>query len=353
MSLGRTADHVAGRLSRILHGVRGPRINTIADLEPYLDRTAEEFFPAPAPLEDVRVHGSVLSRFSRTTTLSWKSSHQVFSPRYRVRHEGEYRANGTAWARWIRPEGRRRRSCLVYVHGWLEPGSWIEELFIFPRWTEELDVDVVHVSLPFHGRRNPWNALFSGEFFWTADLVRSFEGVRQAVCDIRSMMGWLRRQGYERVGAAGISLGGSLAMILACVPDPPDFVVPIVAHLLLGEAVEHAQILWRMKNDLERWGVGAAERRRIFHRVGFDRYRPLLPPERQLWIEAEEDGHIDPVLVRRQWEAWNRPNIHWIPGGHMTFPLHLPEIAAAMRAFLAEQTPSPEELGSLPQPRAR
>jgi dienelactone hydrolase len=265
-------------------------------------------------------------------------------PRYRSKHENEYRCNQKVWARWVKPGGRQRPECLVYVHGWLEPGSWVEELFVFPKWTRELDVDVLHVSLPFHGRRNTPGALFSGEHFWTADLVRSFEGIRQAIYDVRAAIGWLRGRGYERVGAAGFSLGGSLAMLLACLPPTPDYVIPIVGHLMLGEAVEHATILWRMKRDLELWGVDATQRREIFDRIGIERYVPVLSPNRQLWIDAEEDAHIDPTLVRRQWEAWGKPHLHWISGGHMTFPLHMQEITDAMRRFLESEirgTPRP------------
>jgi len=335
MSFGSAADQVAGRLSRILHGIRGPRHDTVPDLGPYLDLTAAEFFPAPPALEHVRVHADRAWARTHTTTLSWPSTHEVLCPKYRIRHERDYRSNQTVWARWVRPEGTPRRECLLYVHGWLEPGSWVEEALVFPRWTRDLGVDVVHVALPFHGVRNPRGALFSGEYFWTADLVRSFEAVRQTIHDVRSALGWLRAQGYARVGAAGVSLGGSLAMILGCVEPLPDYIIPICGHLLLGEAVENAAILWRMKSDLERWGIDAASRGRIFRRVGFERYVPLLPPGRQLWIEAREDGHIDPALVRRQWEGWGRPNLHWIRGGHMTFPLHLPEITRTMRDFLA------------------
>jgi pimeloyl-ACP methyl ester carboxylesterase len=316
-------------------------VNTVGDLGPYLDRTPAQLNPEPPPLEAVRVHESLASRVLHTTTLSWPSTHRILCPRYQLRHDQEYRSNHTVWARWLRPDGVRRRNCLVYVHGWLEPGSWVEEAFMFPRWTRELDVDVVHVSLPFHGRRNPPGALFSGEYYWTADLVRSVEGIRQALHDVRSAMGWLRRQGYERVGAAGISLGGSLAMLLACLEPTPDYVIPIVAHLQLAEAVEEASILWRMKHDLERWGVHEPERRRIFARLGWGSARPALAPEQQLWVEAREDGHLDPRLVTRQWEEWGRPPIHWIPGGHMTFPLHLPEITEAMRGFLDRTAPAP------------
>lgn len=334
MSFGRTADEIAGRLSHVLHGFRGPKESTLGDLDAYLDRPLPELFPEPPALREPRVHGSIVSALLRTTTLSWESPHDALSVKYRRRYLDEYAATHTVWARWVRPDRRQRRECLVYVHGWLEPGSWVEEAFMFPRWTRELGVDVVHVALPFHGPRNPRGALFSGEYFWTADLVRSIESVRQSICDVRQTIEWLRRQGYERVGATGISMGGSLAMLLACLAPTPDYVIPIVGHLLLGEAVENATILWRVKQDLEKFGASAERRLSIFRRLGLETALPLLPPDRQLWINAREDGHIAPELVTRQWEAWGRPNLHWIEGGHMTFPLHLAEITSEMRAFL-------------------
>jgi hypothetical protein len=341
MGFGHDVDLIAGRLSRILHGLRGPKLNTVHELSPYFDRTLADLNPEPPPLRGVRMRDSLASRLLRTTTLSWQSDYPILSPAYAKRQQTEYRCNQTAYARWLRPDHRQRRDCLVYIHGWLEPGSWVEEAFVFPRWLRELDLDIVHVSLPFHGRRNTRGALFSGEFYWTADLVRSFEGIRQALWDVRSMMAWLRRNGYQRVGATGISLGGSLAMLLACLTPTPDYVIPIVCHVMLAEAVENAAILWRTKRDLERWGIHEAERREIFRRVGFDSAVPLLGPERQLWVEAREDAHIDPALVRQQWEAWGRPHLHWIEGGHMTFPAHLPEITAKMRDFLAEGAARP------------
>ncbi len=339
MGLGHDVDLIAGGLSRILHGLRGPKENTASELAPYFDQSLAKLNPEPPPLLAVRAHDSMASRLLRTTTLSWPSAHPILSPAYARRHATEYRCNQTAYARWLRPERRQRRGCLVYIHGWLEPGSWVEEAFVFPRWLRHLDVDIVHVSLPFHGRRNTRSALFSGEFYWTADLVRSFESIRQALWDVRSMMGWLRRQGYEQVGATGISLGGSLAMLLACLEPTPDYVIPIVCHLMLAEAVENAAILWRLKRDLGRWGIDEPARREIFRRVGFDDAVPVLAPERQLWVEARDDAHIDPALVRRQWERWRRPELHWITGGHMTFPAHLPEITDRMKTFLRQNVP--------------
>jgi dienelactone hydrolase len=333
MGYGRSADRVAGALSRLLH-LRGAKQNTIGYLHRYLDLPRTELFPTPREIADLRMRRTLTDRLRRTSTLRWTSTHEVLCPRYRERHMGEYGANLTAWARWIRPAGAPRKSCLVYVHGWLEPGSWAEEATLFRKWVKALDVDIVHVALPFHGPRKPKEALFSGEFFWTADLVRSMEGVRQAVCDTRAMVEWLRKQGYERIGITGISLGGAITMLLACLSPLPDFIMPIIAHLELEAAVEEAPILWRMKRDLENWGIDAQQRRDLFKRIGLSSYTPLLPAERQLWIEAREDVYIDAQLAEAQWRAWGEPNIFWIDGGHMTFGLHVDAITTRMGSFM-------------------
>jgi len=336
MGYGAKVDEVIGGLSRLLH-VRRAKHNTLADMERYLDLAPDALFPEPPPVERVQMKRTLLDKALRSSTVTWRSTHEVLCPRYRLRHEGKYRINRQASMRWLRPDGRRREQCLVYVHGWLEPGSWAEETTLFRKWGKDLPrCDLAHVSLPFHGVRKPRGALFSGEFFWTADLVRTVEAIRQAVHDARSAVRWLRDQGYERIGVTGISLGGAIAMLLACVEPTPDYVIPIIAHLQLVDAVEQAGILWRMRHDLEQWGVGEAERRALFGRLGWADYRPVLPPERQLWIQAREDGYIDARLAEKQHVEWGEPPILWIEGGHMTFPLHVEELTQRIRRFTDE-----------------
>ncbi len=350
LSFGEAVDRVVGLGSHLLHGVRGAGQNTVGDLGPYLDAPLEVMYPEPAVPRDVKRRRARLA-FGKnrvTETLRWHSQHVVLCPHYRTRHAGEYWLNQRVTARWIHPKAGPRRRALLYVHGWLEPGPHVEEALLLPRLYDELDVDVVHIQLPFHGSRNPKSALFHGEFFWSADLVRTVEAVRQSLIDVRTLMAWLRHaQGYEELGVTGISLGGGLTMALACTAPTPDYIMPIIGHLKLGEAVERAPILWRMKADLERFGVGPAQRADVFRRLGLGDLRPQLAPERQLWIEATDDVYITADLVTAQWEEWGKPPIEWIPGGHMTFPLSLGRVIARMKTFHAG-------LGALPAPeRAR
>lgn len=336
LPFGKPLDLVVGAFSRLLHGIRGAHENTAGDLAPYLDAPTAVMFPAPVVPRDVERSSPRFSLGPRVVdTLRWFSQHVPLCPHYRARHANEYTANQRATARWIRPRHGSRRRAIIYVHGWLEPGPWVEEASLLPALYDELRVDVLHVQLPFHGSRNPKSALFHGEFFWSADLVRSIEAVRQSVIDVRTLIGWLRSRGYVEVGVTGLSLGGAITMLLGCLESPPDYIVPIIAHLMLGEAVEDAPILWRMRDDLDRFGIDKEERRRLFTRLGLEGLRPTLKASRQLWIPARDDQYLTAPLVTKQWEAWGRPPIHWIPGGHMTIPLSMASIVGRMGEFVA------------------
>lgn len=333
MGYGETVDHVVGKLSRILH-LRRTNNDTSHELTPYFGLPLDELLPVPPRLPDVRRISPRFRVGSMTTeTLAWQSLHEPLSDAYKRRHMTEYEPNRTAYARWIHQKAFRRKSLLLYVHGWLEPGSWVEEATLMPLWYRELGVDVAHVQLPFHGRRRPKGQLFHGEWFWTADLVRSIEAVRQAVYDVRAIMAWFRELGYEEVGICGLSLGGCITMLTACVEPLPDYAIPMIAHLELPDAIEEAPILWRMKDDLARFGIDAAHRREIFTRVTLSQAMPLLPNDKQLWVAAREDGYLKAELVEQQWNRWRKPPILWIPGGHMTFPIAIADVVRRMKAL--------------------
>lgn len=351
LRIGWWVDAAVGKASRLLYALRGAEHDTVADLPQYLDLPHDVLFPSPRRVPDVRRRRSLSLGLRAVEEVSFASEHEPLCAKFRERHQREYAANHTVYLRWVHPSKRMRKSILIYVHGWLEPGPWIEETTLFPRLDREIGVDLAHVQLPYHGKRKPRGSLFHGEFFWSADLVRTMEAVRQSVIDVRSAILFFRQQGYEQIGVSGISLGGSITMITACGAPLPDYIVPIVAHLDLADAVENAPILWRMKKDLEAFGVDESQRRSLFARTGISQMKPKLPADRQLWIAARDDMYLSAKCVEEQWRAWGEPPIVWIGGGHMTFPHAMDTIVTSMAKFRRALPGSPRTSRSAPPPR--
>ncbi len=332
MSYGKNVDLVAGGLSRILH-VRGAKQNTLAEADAYLDLPVEKMFPAPPLPRDLKQERSLLDRAINTTTLRWTSDHQPISPAYQRRHDHEYKANHVAWARWLRPDGRRRSSCLVYVHGWLEPGSWAEESTLFRKWARELDVD--------HGARVP-------------AVPRQAQAARFAILGRVLLDGGSGAVHRGRAaGAVRRARGDGVAPHPGLRPDRRHGSEPRRCHRhavrVRGAATrlhraaaralearrgggERADLVAREARP-RKWGIHEADRRTLFRRIGWSEYKPVLPPERQLWVEARDDVYIDAAKAEQQWREWGEPPIVWIDGGHMTFPLSIDRITDAMGDF--------------------
>jgi Alpha/beta hydrolase domain containing 18 len=229
-----------------------------------------------------------------------------FLPRY-FQDYGETRR---VYARRILPAAARGRPRLLYLHGYLQPETFVEELALLTTMALQFDVEVVQMQLPYHGRRAPRVSRFSGEFYWTADLVRSFEALRQTLLDARTLLAWLLAEDARPVGVAGLSLGGTLTLTLACLEERFAFAVPIIAHMDLAALVSDAPVLTKMRHDLTAFGWRKQEFDDFARGVGWYELRPKLPADRVLMFAASEDRFFDPRVVRRLWKRWGQPAIH-------------------------------------------
>jgi dienelactone hydrolase len=194
------------------------------------------------------------------------------------------------------------------------------------------------MQLPYHGRRAPKASRFSGELFWTADMVRSIEALRQTLLDARTLLGWLLAQDDRPVGVAGLSLGGTLTLTLACLEERLAFAVPLIAHMDLAALISDAPVLAKMRHDLKSFGWRKREFDDFARRFGLDDLPPKIPADRVLMFAAAEDRFFDPRLVRRLWRRWGKPAIHWYPTSHIGFLTHLPEVLGVMQQFIDRRT---------------
>ena len=203
-------DVVVGRLSEILQQVANPVANTLADVGTYSGRPLAQLFPTPKTLPEVTVTGRWTLPGLISEDLVFPSLHVPLEPEFRRRYREQYRETHLVYARRIRPRSARGRPRLLYLHGYMQPETVIEELALLAGMALRLDVEVIQMQPPYHGRRTPRGSRFSGEFYWTADLVRSVEALRQTLLDARTLLDWLLAEDPRPVGVTGLSLGGAL-----------------------------------------------------------------------------------------------------------------------------------------------
>ena len=104
-------------------------------------------------------------------------------------------------------------------------------------------VAALFVKLPYYGERRPAGEAQRTKRFLSADIERSVNSMRQAVCDVRRAAVWLAARpdvDPRRIGVSGISLGGIVSSLAAAV-DPA---IREGAFLLAGGDL--ATILWEM-----------------------------------------------------------------------------------------------------------
>src|SRR5690606_5962336 len=128
------------------------------------------------------------------------------------------------------------------IHGYLA-GTYAVEERIWPlERLDRLGFDTALFTLPFHGLRAVTGTRSSPPFPGRAPAI-NIETFRQAVCDLRHLLGGLRRVGLRAVGLVGMWWGGYTAALAATVDPALAFLVAVIPlSCLVDFAVEQGQV---------------------------------------------------------------------------------------------------------------
>jgi len=114
-----------------------------------------------------------------------------------------------AEARGVR-EGGRQRAVLVLPQWNAGPDGHVGLCRLLNRF----GMSALRLTLPYHDARRP-PELHRADYIVSANVGRTVQACRQAVMDARRAIGWLARQGYDRIGILGTSLGSCLSLLTA------------------------------------------------------------------------------------------------------------------------------------------
>lgn len=226
------------------------------------------------------------------------------------------------------PQGR-----LIFVHGLYEDNLEIYNYFI--SLLTSIGIQVILMELPYHYQRQPAASQFSGEYFWSADLLRSAQAHKQAVYDLYQAYNYLRQSAPEPLGIAGFSMGGGIALSLAARTH-------LECLFLINPVCNIAQLVWTstlfkpIRADLQAQGIDFPRLQALYQP-----YEPLEPgtrltkPQRiylahSLYDQINDPGNYDLLI-----SAWELCHVLPYKAGHLNI-LRVPRLASDAAAALLQ-----------------
>lgn len=327
-------DDITGKLARLPQLLRSRPRDTLDRLKAFAGLGPDELFPVPTVLPEVRYQRRWTLLGAQSEDLVFDSLYGPIEPSFAQHYKRRRRRIHTVYARRVRPTGSPARPRLIYIHGYMQPETVIEEIGLVTTMARMLDVEVIQLQPPYHGRRKPRTSPYDGELYWTADVVRSVEALRQTVFDARTLLSILESERPGPVGIAGLSLGGSLSAILTCAEERFDFSAPMIGHMDMGALLRDAPVLQAMRSDLARFGWTHEEFGAFFTGIGWDEMMPKVPTDRIILLAARDDHFFSRTDVEAMWRLWGEPEIHWYSTSHMGFIPHIIDAFGHLQRFI-------------------
>lgn len=116
--------------------------------------------------------------------------------------------NNTVWAKVS--EGGSLDQALVVFHSWNASSRQSQIASFFSR----CGITVVEMALPYHLERSRPGSSYA-DYMISSSLGRTVGAMRQAVCDGRKLIRWLKANGYSEIAVLGMSLGSWVAGLVA------------------------------------------------------------------------------------------------------------------------------------------
>lgn len=316
-----------------------------------IDRLAIAYLYLEQPTEDVRMYSRkelqpyMHSKFFRCPQafygpvgaeeplrlrqLRERSDYVLFDFSFPSPHPQGEEANHTAYGRlFLLP---RRAPCVLILHGW-RMRTYIALHFIARQFLRA-GLHAAFIELPYHFRRRP-PGTFSGQKIVTLDAVQTIENLRQAVQDTRTLVHHLNGvERVERTGLFGVSLGGWLTALCAAAEPELAFAIMVSPAADPGKMFYESLAVEVLKKGVPQVESFFERIEQAFRVVTPASFRPAIPKEDLLIVEATHDLFVPPDIVEALWEAWGRPELLRFPHGHLSLMAD-PRLYTEIRRFL-------------------
>lgn len=176
----------------------------------------------------------------------------------------------------------------------------------------DLGLNIAMPVMPLHGPRRSEGA----PELLSYDLVNTVLGVSQAIHDTRRLIGWLRSETDQPIGAYGVSLGGYTTALVSGLVDLDLAIAGIPVVDFPGLFRHHApHRVERQATDGGLLGPNANDAHSVISPLLLE---PRVPADRRHVYAGLGDRMVPPPQPRRLAEHWG-VDACWYPGNHVGF----------------------------------
>jgi pimeloyl-ACP methyl ester carboxylesterase len=233
---------------------------------------------------------------------------------------------------------REPRATVLFAHGLYEEQIDIYR-FLFTG-LNRLGYSVELFVLPYHYERKPADSLFSGEFFFSANLYRTRQAFFQALLEMSACYRRLAQESPHPIFLAGFSMGATIALQAAGRLDDVPAVCLINPPAGLADLIWTSPLCQTIRADIEADGLDRAAVAAYFRDID-----PLfvgggsVDRERVLMVHALFDVVTRQEQYEALAEAWQFPHRLKVHAGHLN-TLRVPRLAEDMARFFDTHRPA-------------
>lgn len=238
-------------------------------------------------------------------------------------------ARPSAWPSGCPANDRTHLEIRLGPRGWESPTMLLLHGFMsvsdtgYRRWAgvlNEFGWSAIFFHLPYHYGRCPVGSV-SGEMALTSNLIRSAEGIRQAVIELRVVCRRLVELGSPRLGVWAMSYGGWVGALLCLLEER------LTTAWLLEPITDVDHVVWSspasvvVRRQLRRRGIGPEQLTPLLRLVCPSYHQPITPSERILLLAGTFDRIAPPEVIRRLHERWQGSHYAEFRQGHIGYQL--------------------------------
>lgn len=246
-----------------------------------------------------------------------------------------FTVNNTVTAYLFLPSGPGPHPAMVVLHEWLPPKGMKDE-FRLCQGIAHAQVAALLIVEPYSLERRPKPTRPDAELL-SGNVPQMVAGLRQCVLDTRRGLDWLSRRpdiDPQRMGAAGISLGGILAPLVAGVDRRARVLLTLVGGGDVADIVWNSYFTKGLKPEMRKRGYTEDSLREAMRPVEPTEWLQGFDPKNALLINGRYDIFVTPHDSQTLARALGGAKIVWANTGHYGIALSEAQAEAVGVQFL-------------------